>query len=437
MDEQIKKEEASKNKLQVHYMEASLLKASEYNPRKWDAKAESKLRESIERFGMVDPIIVNGASNRQNVVIGGHFRLHIAKKLGISQIPVIFVNLPDIKKEKELNLRLNRNTGEWDFELLKSFDMGMLLDVGFDDIDLSNIWDDSLETEDDEFNIEKELKEIKEPLTKPGYIYKLGEHILVCADASDPKTVASLASRKEVGMIYCDPPYNISLDYNKGIGTSGKYGGTRTNDRKSAVEYRDFLKKTITNAMSIAKDDSHIFYWCDESYVGLLQDLYREMGISYKRTCLWIKNNSNLTPQIAFNKVYESCVYGTIGKPFLSQQKNLNEILNKEIGTGNSALDDVLDLIDIWIAKRLPSQDYMHPTEKPVTLHEKPLRRCTKIGDTVLDLMGGSGSTLIACEQMKRRCLMVEWEPIFCDLIVKRFEALTGEKVNLLTPPTV
>ena len=126
-----------------------------------------------------------------------------------------------------------------------------------------------------------------------------------------------------------------------------------------------------------------------------------------------------------------------MGHPYLSEQKNLNEILNKEVGTGNSALDDILDIIDIWVARRLPTQDYEHPTEKPVTLHEKPLRRCTKIGDIVLDLMGGSGSTLIACQQMKRRCLMVEWEPIFCDLIVKRFEALTGEKAKLLTSPNI
>jgi DNA modification methylase len=436
MEQELSQQNAA-NKLQVEYVDASLLKASEYNPRKWDAKAEAGLRESMEKFGLVDPIIVNGAPNRKNIVIGGHFRLHMAKKLGISQMPVVYVDLPDVEKEKELNLRLNRNTGEWDFEILKSFDMEMLMDVGFDDADLSDIWNDSLEVDDDEFNVEKELEAIKNPITKTGDIYQLGRHVLVCGDSTDSAVIEKLTDQKEVSMIYCDPPYNISLSYNNGIGTSGKYGGTHTNDNKSLEQYREFLKKTIENALSVAKSDYHIFYWCDQNYIGLLQDLYREIGITNRRVCLWIKNNSNLTPQIAFNKAYESCVYGSVGSPYLSEQKNLNEILNKEVGTGNGALDDILDVIDVWVAKRLAGQDYTHPTEKPITLHEKPLRRCTKIGDTVLDLMGGSGSTLISCEQMKRRCLTVEWEPIFCDLIVKRFEALTGEKAKLLNSQIV
>jgi len=436
MNQEPSRRDAAAN-LRIEYVDISLLKASAYNPRKWDAKAESHLMESLRKHGFCDPVIANSAENRRNVLIGGHFRVHCAKKLGIETVPVVYVNIPDLKKEQDLNLRLNRNVGEWNLELLKAFDLDMLMDVGFDDTDLQNIWEGELEVDDDGFNIEKVLESIKDPITRPGDVYQLGAHRLVCGDATDPAVVAKLTDQKIVDMVYCDPPYNLALDYNTGIGTSGKYGGLRTNDKKSPAEYREFIKKTIVNTLSIAKDDCHIFYWCDENQVGLLQDLYRELGIRHKRVCLWVKNNANLTPQVAFNKVYESCIYGTMGHPYLSEQKNLNEILNKEVGTGNSALYDILDIIDIWVARRLPTQDYEHPTEKPVTLHEKPLRRCTKIGDIVLDLMGGSGSTLIACQQMKRRCLMVEWEPIFCDLIVKRFEALTGEKAKLLTSPNI
>ena len=110
----------------------------------------------------------------------------------------------------------------------------------------------------------------------------------------------------------------------------------------------------------------------------------------------------------------------------------MTEILNKEIGSGNRAVDDILDGLDIWLARRIHNSLYEHPTEKPPTLHEKPLRRCTKPGDVVLDLFGGSGSTLIACEQLKRRAFLCEVEPIFCDLIIRRFEALTGTKASLL-----
>ena len=141
-----------KEKLNISYVDINDLKPSEYNPRTWDKSAEIKLTESIKRFGLVNPLIVNAAPNRKNILIGGHFRLEVAKELGIKTVPVVYVNIADIGKEKELNLRLNRNTGDWDWNLLKSFDIEMLLDIGFDDLDLAAIWDESLTTEDDEFD---------------------------------------------------------------------------------------------------------------------------------------------------------------------------------------------------------------------------------------------------------------------------------------------
>jgi DNA modification methylase len=421
----------SKKSYSISYIDASQLRPAEYNPRKWDEAAAKKLAESINRFGLVDPIIVNSAPSRKNIVIGGHFRLEVAKSLSIKEVPVVYVNIPNVKREKELNLRLNRNTGEWDFELLKDFDVELLLDVGFDDSDLSHIWDDNLGVEDDEFDVEKELEKIKEPKTKLGDIYELGVHRLICSDATNPEVVKQLVGEDKASMLYCDPPYNIALDYNNGIGANGKYGG-KTNDRKSEGEYKTFLKKTLENGLAVTLPNSHIFYWCDENYIGLIQEIYKELGITNKRVCLWIKNNQNVTPQTAFNKVYEPCVYGVRGTPYLSESvRNLNEVLNKEVGTGNRLTDDILDLFNIWLAKRLAAQDYEHPTEKPPTLHEKALRRCTKPGDIILDLFGGSGSTLIACEQLKRRAFLSEIEPIFCDLIIRRYEKLTGKEAKL------
>ncbi len=416
--------------LKVIYIPVKDLKPSSYNPRKWSDEAIIGLKQSIKKFGLIDPIIANSAINRKNIVIGGHFRLEIAKQLGFTEVPVVYVNIPDIEKEKELNLRLNRNTGDWNFELLKNFEIEMLMDIGFDNNDLSKIWDENLETEDDNFDTEKELEKIKIPKTKLGDIIQLGQHILVCGDSTDLKVVEQLSSNKSVSMVYCDPPYNISLDYNKGIGGKGKYGG-QTNDNKSETEYLEFLRKTLQNGLSISKPDCHVFYWNDENHIGLIQSLFKEIGIENKRTCLWIKNGFSPTPNNAFNKSYEACIYGTVGKPSISDNpKNLNEIMNKEIGSGNRTIDDILDLLNIWLVKRLPGGDYEHPTEKSPTLHEKALRRCTKVGDTVLDLFGGSGSTLIACEQLKRKCLMVEYEPIFCDLIISRYQKLTGKEAK-------
>src|SRR6185436_4115005 len=114
-----------------------------------------------------------------------------------------------------------------------------------------------------------------------------------------------------------------------------------------------------------------VFYYCDQIYIGLIQDVYRSFGISNKRVCLWLKNNQNPVPSVAFNKVYEPCVYGIRGKPYLAESiKNLNEVMNKELGTGNDLLTQVNEFIDIWTAKRVSSKDYEHATTKPITLHK-------------------------------------------------------------------
>jgi len=422
-----------KNKIRIITVNTDLLVGATYNPRSWSDESIKDLTESITKYGIVDPIIVNGAKNRKNIVIGGHFRLHVAKLLGFLEVPVVYIDLPDVEKEKELNLRLNKNTGSWDYELLRDFDIELLMDIGFDDSDLSHIWDDQLGVEDDTFNVQNELNQIIEPKTKRGEIYQLGTHRLICGDATDHKTIQKLCGGKQASMVYCDPPYNISLDYNKGVGNKSNYGGT-TQDRKSATEYKAFLTKTIENALQHASSDTHLFYWCDEKNIGLVQEIYKELGIENKRVCLWIKNNFNVTPNVAFNKVYEPCVYGTIGSPYLATNvTKYHEILNKEVDSGNRAIDDIIDLFNIWLVKRIPTQDYEHPTEKPSTLHEKPLKRCTKPGDIVLDLFGGSGSTMMACEQLNRACYMVEIEPIFCDLIIRRYQQLTGKEAVLWT----
>ncbi len=421
-------------KIAVQYVPIETLKPAEYNPRTHDDIAKKKLQESITKFGLVDPILVNSAVSRRNTVIGGHFRLEVAKSLGIKTVPVVYLNIQDIEREKELNLRLNRNTGEWDYELLKSFDINLLTDIGFDAGDLSDIWNETLETEDDEFDVTKEIAAIKKPITKPGTLYALGSHRLLCGDSTKATDVALLVGKREVGFIACDPPYNIGLSYDKGVGTSGKYGGHKTNDSLSDKDYRAFIKKTMENALGIARHDVHAFYWCDESYIYLMQELFREFGLTNRRVCIWLKDNANPTPGVAFNKVSEPCVYATRGKPYLAPSvMNLNEVLNKEVGTGNQLIEDVLDLLNVWLVKRLASSSYEHPTSKNPTLHEKSLRRCTKPGDYVLDLFGGSGSTLIACEQLKRRALLCEQEPIFCDVIVKRYEKLTGKKAEIIS----
>ncbi|MCX6736426.1 MAG: DNA modification methylase [Candidatus Parcubacteria bacterium] len=401
------------------------------NPRKISDKERKDLETSINRYNLVEiPAI-----NTDNGILAGHARLRIMQALGRGK-EEIDVRVPNRKlttKEcEEYLLRSNKNTGSWDYDLLKAFDTEFLLDIGFDDTDLSNIWDDVLEIEDDDFDEKKEMEEAKKTDIKEGNLFSLGDHFLICGDSTDKAVAKRLVGNHKIDMAYSDPPYNISLDYNKGLGGKANYGGD-VDDKKTDVEYREFLRKAMTSALSVSAENAHHFWYCDQKYVGMLQMLFEELGIGYKRTALWVKNGINVTPQVAFSKLYEPCVYGTTGKPYLSpKHTKFAEILNKDIGIGNATIDDITDMIDIWLAKRISGDEYEHPTQKPLSLHERPLNRCTKIGDNVLDLFGGSGSTLLACEQMKRRAFLVEKSPIFCQLIINRYEKFTGHKAKQL-----
>jgi len=411
-----------KNNLTIEEVEVALLKPNEYNPRKHDAKALEDLKKSIREHDMVVPILVNGSPTRRGVIIGGEMRWKACKALGRKTVPVTFIAVEDIEKEKALCLRLNKVGGEWNEELLENFDESFLLDVGFTPDDLSLLYDDIIDTEDDSFDVEKELKKIGTPKSKVGDLYQLGPHKLICGDSTDPNVIKRLVGDEKIVLHYNDPLYNISYRYDTGLGGTKQYGGS-AKDSKSEEEYRTFLKKAMESALSVSNKDAHVFFYSDQKYASLVQDLYQELGISFRRTCIWLKGIANPTPQVAFSKIYEPVTYGVLGKPYVNDQyRNFHEILNKEITSGHRVIDEFYDMIDVWAVKRLSGQEYEHPTQKPVTLHDKAIKRCTKIGDSILSLFGGSGGELLAADQLKRRMFMVELDPVFVDLIIKRYE---------------
>lgn len=404
----------------------------EKNPRTMSEKQVADLKKSLKRFNLVEIPAVD----TDNRVIAGHQRLKILQLLGRGQeeIDVRVPNRALTQEEYEQYLLTSNSvTGDWDFEKLKSFEMDLLLDVGFDADELNAVWAEHLNVREDDFDEEKELKEVKEPVTKLGDIIELGNHRLICGSSEDPEILKRLMGDELTFFIYSDPPYNLKggIDYNTGIGGKQNYGGN-VNDNRTDEEYREFLKRTMEAALSVSSKNAHIFYWCDQIYIGTVQELYRKSDIENKRVCLWIKNGQNPTPGVTFNKCYEPCVYGVRGKPYISKTfQAFNEVLNDDIGNGNKMLNDTLDHLDIWAVKRIGGKDYEHATSKPPELHQKAIRRCTKPGDIILDSFGGSGSTLIAAEQLKRRAFLVELEPAFCDLIIRRFEKLTGIKAKV------
>jgi len=404
----------------------------EKNPRVITDIQMLALKKSLKKFNLAElPAI-----NLDGKICAGHQRIKALQLLGRGE-EEIEIRIPNRqltgKEFKEYLLISNRSGGTFDWDILKTdFDIDLLLETGFDSGDLSHIFDDNLEVADDNFNEEVELKKIKKTDIKLGDMFALGRHRLICGDALDPAVAKKLMGKAKADMADVDLPFNIGLSYNSGVSGKGKYGGS-TNDSKTDDEYRIFVKTIMQNALAASKEDAHIFFWCDERYVWLFQELYRELGIDSKRLCIWIKDNASPTPKIAFNKVTEFCAYGTVGRPWLNDKiKNLNEIQNKEVTTGNRLTEDILDLFNIWLVKRLPGNEYLHPTQKNPTLHEKALRRCTRPGDIVLDLTAGSGSILSACEQLKRTAYMCDYEPLFCQLIINRFKQISNERIKKL-----
>lgn len=400
------------------------LDPQEINPRKISEKQLSDLKRSIEKFNLVEIPAVD----LDGTILAGHQRIKVLKILGRGD-ELIDCRVPNRKltdeESKEYLIASNKLGGDFDYDLLKSFDFETLEFAGFTPIELGELWDNEKEVADDEFDAEEELKKIKKPITKLGDIIYLGNHKIICGDSTKQETLDKLFGKEKASLIYSDPVYNLNIRYDVGIGGEKSYGGN-VNDTRSFEEYKKFLKDSMECALSVSEKDTHVFYWCDQIYIGVVQDLYRSLGVENKRVCLWLKNNQNPVPGVAFNKAYEPVVYGIRNKPYLADINNLNEVLNKELSTGNNLLDEIND---IWMAKRLSAKEYEHATSKPPQLHEKAIKRCTKPNDIILDSFLGSGSTLIAGEALGRRVYGCELEPQFCDLIVRRYEKLTGRKV--------
>lgn len=432
-------------------VKADDLKPSVYNPRKWDKQAVTNLKESIARFGLVDPIIANGASERMNIVVGGHFRLHIAKELGYTEVPVVYVNISDENKEKELNLRLNRNTGDWDFNLLAQFDSTLLEDVGFTSQDLDDIF--NIDVTPEEFNLEKELEKlnIAEIEIQKGQIWQLGDHRLMCGDSTSEEEMLKLFGDDRADMCFTDPPY--ILDYLNGKKKHGKAvtGFGAKKDRRyleTDVLPTDFTEKWMASVASIQKEHFSIIVY--ENWKNI-RTIWNEMEQHWKvkNMIVWHLPNRNQgfaakykffskhdiamvgarkDTDIEFNheleedglqNEYETALYAISGKPHWEGYQKGKKI-------------QPTDFIDHIASDEKSSGQGIIFGTKPIDILIPYIKVLTKRGDIVAEPFGGSGSTLIACEKMKRRCFLMEKSPVYAEVIRNRWEKLTGLKATKL-----
>lgn len=421
------------------------LKAASYNPRKdlkpGDAEYE-KLKRSIQEFGYVEPVIWN---KRTGTVVGGHQRLKVMKDLGYEEVDCVVVYL-DEQKEKALNIALNKISGEWDegllASLLKDLDNNGY-DITFTGFDLAEAQElfgsGSFENvHEDEFDAESAAAEIVEPKTRRGDLWLIGRHRLLCGDCTLDNDVAKLMDGREADVMVTDPPYNV--DYGSAIIGKNK-SKTRAessiaNDNMSDDDFHQFLLAFYKAAYGVMKKGASLYVFHSTKETVNFTRAMEEAGFKYAQTLVWLKNHFTLGRQ-DYQWIHEPILYGwkegaghyfigdrnlpTVFEEFKENPNKLNKAELVEL------LTKILDIPTTVIKDNKPSRSEDHPTMKPITLCAKLIYNSSHEGDTVFEPFGGSGSTLIAAEQLNRRCCAIELEPKYCDVIVRRYKELCPE----------
>lgn len=423
----------------------SELKPALYNPRKWSDSATAQLKESIERFGLIDPILVNGSKERKNVVIGGHFRLKVAKDLGFKEVPVVYVDIPDEDREKELNIRLNKNTGSWDYSLLSEFDEKLLSDIGFESEELDAIFDIDVE-EPDSFDLEKELKklDIKKVEAQKGDVYQLGNSRLMVGDSTIEADMLKLMNGQQADLCLTDPPY--ILDYlgakRHGMAVTG-FGAKRNRRYLETDELPDdFTELWMANVAKVAKPDFSIIVY--ENWKNL-RTIWGEVEkyFKVKNMLVWhIPNrHQSFAARYKFFSKHDVGIVGARGTVEYNYDEEPDG-LQEEYETALYAISGKPQWEPHTKGKKYQPTDFIEHTAedekhsgqgvifgtKPLPILIPYIKVLTKRGDLVVEPFCGSGSTLIAATKLKRCCYIMEKSPVYAEVAMKRWENLTGLK---------
>ena len=428
------------------------LRAAEYNPRKTLAPEDSeyqKIKRSIEEFGYVDPIIIN----EDGTIIGGHQRTTVLKDLGYEEVDVVVVDL-DKQKEKALNIALNKITGEWDElklkDLLLDLDLGDydITFTGFEQKDLTELVDSLAvepETVDDEFDEEEALEQISEPVTRLGDVWILGRHRLMCGDSTSQEDVAILMNGEMADLIVTDPPYNVNYgDKAEMLDTYLPGKGHRNtshikNDNMDNVSFYQFMLQIYQSAYEAMREGAAIYVFHAESTGHIFRQAFLDAGLKLAQCLIWEKNNFVLGRQ-DYQWRHEPCLYGWkegAAHYFINDRTQDTVILEDDIDFEAMKKSELVAYLEELrrkykdrtsvIYENKPTRNDIHPTMKPIALMGKFITNSSKSGWNVLDLFGGSGSTLMAAEQLGRNAYLMELDEKFCDVIVKRWEDYTGQ----------
>lgn len=387
--------------MQIEKLKTELLIPADYNPRKdlkpGDPEYE-KLKRSIEQFGYVEPVIWNKTTSH---VVGGHQRLKVLLDMGITEVECVVIEM-DEEKEKALNIALNKISGDWDKDKLAlliadlqgaDFDVSL---TGFEPAELDALFKDSLKggIHDDDFDVEAELQ--KPALTKQGDVWMLGQHRLVCGDSTKAETFTLLMDGKLANLVVTDPPYNVNYE-----GSAGKI----KNDNMGNEAFYNFLLEAFKNTeVAMAKDASIYVFHADTEGLNF-RKAFSEAGFYLSGTCIW-KKQSLVLGRSPYQWQHEPVLFGW-----------------KKSGKHNWYADR--KQTTIWEFEK-PKKNGDHPTMKPMALVAYPILNSSLTNCIVLDPFGGSGSTLIACDQTERICYTIELDEKYCDVIIKRYIEQAG-----------
>ena len=362
--------------------------AAEYNPRQLTTDQHKALKDSMMRFGFVDPALINVHPDRKDIIIGGHQRIKVWAEMGNTKAPCVEMSL-DRDQERELNVRLNLNTGEFDFDLLaNNFDVDQLVEWGFTEDDLTGFAEPPDVTEDETPDPPDD------PITETGRIYQLGRHRLMCGDSTKAEDVNRLMDGEKADMVFTDPPYGISI-----IGSSGKLGGAKSFGSKTG---------TIGSSNVVDVGEYHSIIGDDTIETALSSyRIFEAMGV--EQIIMWGgQYYAHAMPPAKCWLIWDKETTGSLG--------------DGEIAWTN--IDRAVKIFRHKWSGMIKASEHgqrrSHPTQKPIALAAFAFDEF-KAGNIILDGFGGSGSTLIACEQTGRACRMMEIDPRYCDVIVRRY----------------
>ncbi len=432
------------------------LRPAEYNPRVPLTPADPEyqsIKRSIEEFGYADPIVINS----DGTIIKGHQRRTVMMDLGYTEVEVIVLDIQDKAKEKALNVALNKITGKWDNAILK--DLLLELDLeGYDfsvtgyqrtDLeDLIQLVDVPAEAQDDDFDPEAAAADIPEPNTRYGDIWQLGRHRLMCGDSTDPTDVAALMGGNKLDLMVTDPPYNVAYGAKTDfMADSGRGHGHNSiaNDDMDEASFYSFIRAFYDNAVEAMRPGAVIYVFHSDTHGLTFRQAFEDAGLKLSECLIWEKNAFTLG-RSDYQWRHEPCLYGwkegaghffvkdrTQDTVFLEDTPEFKKMSKQELlAFIDKIFRDYKDQTSVLFENK-PARSKEHPTMKPIPLIGRLINNSSKPGWLVGDFFGGSGSTLMAAEQLGRTAYLMEYDERYVDVIINRWEQFTGEKAVKLT----